>query len=219
MSTALTYLVIKGRAILRWPDSLALLTLIGFGIIALAATNRQIRLAFPAIVALPFLTAVLMSGEGQPVRGRSAALAAGLVFCGLFLAGLPMRRRASRQSLIRADAVLAEAARRDAKYIVFATDSPTLNQALVELALEVSEPPALVKVGRVSSLAYSAMSGVPIEKDFQALSRADEVVFQDRDKLTPPFTNLRVAEYERYIRQRGYVPTRVLDDVTAYSMR
>jgi hypothetical protein len=42
----------------------------------------EIRFVFPAIVALPFLTGILISGKGHAVAGRSAALAAGLVFCG-----------------------------------------------------------------------------------------------------------------------------------------
>ena len=63
------------------------------------------------------------------------------------------------------------------------------------------------------------MSGVPIEEDFRAISESDQVVFQDRDAMGPPFTNQRASEYERYIRQSGYVPIRVGDDVSVYSMR
>jgi hypothetical protein len=217
--TALIYLVITKRTILWSPDFLAFLIMTGFGIIVLAASNKQVRYAFPAIVALPFLTAVLMSREGVPVRSRPAALAAGFVFCGLLAAGVPTRNRASRQSLLRSDAVLAEAARCNAKRIVLATDSPTLNYGLMELAIEVSTPGALPKPDQVSTLAYQAMSDGPIEEDFHELSQADQVVFQDRDKLSPPFTNLRVSQYERYIRQEGYVPIKVGDDVGVYSMR
>jgi hypothetical protein len=43
----------------------ALLIMIGFGIVALESTNRQIRYALPAIVALPFLIGILMSGKGD----------------------------------------------------------------------------------------------------------------------------------------------------------
>jgi hypothetical protein len=70
----------------------------------------------------------------------------------------------------------------------------------------------------VQSLAYSAMDAVPIEKDFGALQQSDQVVFQDDDALSPPFTNSRVSEYRRYIDQRGeYVPIKIWSDVTAYS--
>jgi hypothetical protein len=215
-ATALIYLVIKRRINLLGPDFLALLIMIGFGIVVLASTNRIIRLSFPAIVALPFLTGILMSGKGHSVRGPSAALAAGLVFSGLLAASVPTRHRANRQSLSRCDAVLAQAAGCNAKRILLATDSPTLNQNLMDLAIEVSASGASVKAG---TLAYHAMSGVPIEADFRAMSESDQVVFQDRDALSPPYLNQRASEYERYIRQGGHVPIRVADDVSVYSMR
>jgi hypothetical protein len=214
-AAALIYLVIKRRLMQSWPDFLALLIMIGFGIVVLAATNRQIRYAFPAIVALPFLAAILMSGKGHSVSGRSAALTAGLVFCGLLAAGVPTGHRANRQSLSRSDAVLALAARCDAKRILLATDSPTLNVNLMAVAMVFSAS----GVSTADTLAYRAMSGVPIEEDFRALSRSDQVVFQDAGALSPPFTNQRVSEYERYIRQGGSVPIRVGDDISVYSMR
>jgi hypothetical protein len=215
--TALVYLAIKRRTILWGPDFLAFLIMTGFGTVVLAGTNRQVRYAFPAIVGLPFLTAILVSGKGQPAHRRPAALAAGLVFCGLLAAAVPMRNRADRQSLSRSDAVLAEAAACNAKSIVLATDSPTLNHDLIELALEVPASGTPVRVGQVSTLAYGAMTGVPIEEDFRAISEADQVVFQDNDKLSPTFTNQRVSEYEQYVRQGGYVPIRVGDDVSVWS--
>ena len=46
-----------------------------------------------------------------------------------------------------------------------------------------------------------------------------DFLFQDRDALSPLFTNQRASEYERYVRQGGYVPIRVGDDVSVYSMR
>jgi hypothetical protein len=168
-------------------------------------------------VALPFLIGILMSGKGHSVPGRSAALAAGLVFCTLLAAGVPMRHRADRQqSLGRSDAVLAQAAGCNAKRILLATDSPTLSQDLMNLAIAVSASGAWVEV---DTLAYKAMSGAPIEEDFRAMHESDEVVFQDKDALSPPFTNQRASEYERYIRQQGgYVPIRVGDDVSIYPM-
>jgi len=213
---ALIYLVVKRRTCFWGTDFLALLIMIGFGVVVLAAPNREIRFAFPVIVALPFLTGILTSGEGHSVSGRSAALAAGIVFCGLLAASVPMRHRAARQSLTRADAVLAQAAGCNARRIVLATDSPTLNQGLMDLANELSAPPASVAV---STLAYAAMSGVPIEEDFQAISESDQVVFQDGDALSPAWSNQRVSEYARYLRQGGHVPLRVGSDVSIYSLR
>ena len=215
-AAALIYLVIKKRLSLLGPGFLALLIMIGFGIVALASTNREIRFAFPVIVALPFLTAILLSGKGHSVRGSSAALASGLVFCGLLAAGVPTRHRANRQTLSRSEAVLAQAAECNAKSITLATDSPTLNKNLMDLAVEVSPSGAQVEV---DTLAYQAMSGVPIEEDFRAISESDQVVFQDRNTLGPPFTNQRRSEYERYIRQVGYVPIAVGEDVIVYSRR
>jgi hypothetical protein len=213
---AIVYLLAKKRTVLRGPDVLALLILIGFGVVALASGNREIRYVHPAIVALPFLIAVLMSSEGHPVCGRSAVLAATIVFCGLVALSLPMRCRPDRQSLGRCDAVLAETGRCDAKHILLATDSPTLNVDLMNLAIAVS---ASNSSARVDTLAYRAMYGEPIEGDFRAIRESDQVVFQDRDALYPPFTNQRASEYERYIRQAGHVPIKVGDDVSVYSMR
>ena len=56
--SALIYLVIKKRALLWGPDLFALLITISFGAIVLASHNREIRFAFPTIVALPFLTGI-----------------------------------------------------------------------------------------------------------------------------------------------------------------
>ena len=217
MSSAFVYLVIKKRRAFWDPDFLALLIMIGFSMVVLASINRVVRFSFPAIVALPFLTAILMSGAGDVVPRRSAALVAGLVFCGLLVVDLPSRYRADRQqSLGRSEAVLAQAAGCNAKLIVLATDSPTLNGNLMNLAIEVS---ALGASPEVDTLADHDMSIMPVEADFRAMSKSDEVVFQDKAALSPPFTNQRVPEYEQYIRQGGYVPIRVGDDVSVYSMR
>lgn len=213
-TAALAYLVLKKRLQESWPDFLAYLIMLGFFIVVLAAPNRQIRYAFPPIVALPFLTAIMLSGKEQSFSRRSAALAAGLVFCGLVVAGVPTRYRAPRQSLTRSDAVLVHAVECNAKRVMLATDSPTLNKNLMDLAAEVSSSRAAVVV---ETLAYQAMSGAQIESDFRALRDSDQVVFQDKDALSPPFTNQRDSEYERYVRQLGYVPVRIGDDLTIYS--
>ena len=217
MAAALVYIVIKSRTFVREPDFLALLITIGFGIVVLAAPNRQIRYAFPAIISLPFLIGILISRKGHSAPSRSAALASGLVFCSLLAAGVPTRHRPDRQrSLGRSDAVLTQAVGCNTKRILLATDSPTLSQDLMNLAIAVSESAASVEV---DTLAYKAMSGAPIEEDFRAIRESDLVVFQDKDALGPPFTNERVSEYEWYIRQQGEdVPIRVGTDISVYPM-
>jgi len=212
-AATLLYLAIKGRLMQSLPDFLALMIIIGFGIIVLSSPNRDIRFEFPVIVALPFLTAVLMSGNGQSVPGPFARLAAGLAFCVLLVASIPTGHRADRQFLSRPDAVLALSFRCNAKHIVLATDSPTLNTNLMALAREFSESGA-----SFSSLVNGAIEGVPIEEQFRTINESDYVVFQDGDALSPPFKNQRAPEYERYVRQSGFVPIRVGDDISVYSV-
>jgi hypothetical protein len=213
--TVLIYLMTRRRRVLLELDVLPLLIMIGFGTIVLAATNRQIRYAFPAIVALPFLTAILMSGKEHSAPRQSAALAAGLVLCGLLVASAPTRYRATRETFSRPDAVLTSIADCKTKRIVLATDSPTLNQRLMDLAIAVSASDTSV---RVTTLAYHAMSDLPIQTDLQEISESDLVVFQDRDASFPSFTNQRVPDYERFLQQNGYVPVRLGADLSVYSI-
>jgi len=213
-AAAIIYLLFKKRTVLRGVDFLALLSIIGFGVVALASSNREIRFVLPAIVALPFLIAVLMSGEGYSVCGRSALFAAGLVFCGLVAVSLPMRHRPNRQSLGRCDAVLAQAAKCNAKRILLATDNATLNADLMKLALAVSASAGSVEV---RTLAYSS---APIEEDFYEILQADQVVFQEIDASSSPIANHRASEYEGFIRrQGGYVSIGIGDDVRVYPIR
>ena len=216
MAAAAAYLLTKRRSFVLRPDSLALVMVIGFAIVVLAAPNRQIRYSFPVIVALPFLLGALMSAKANSVPARSTALASGLVFCGLLAASMPMRHRADRSSLARSDAVLAQAAQCNAKRVLLATDSPTLNQDLMHLAIAVSAPEAPVEV---ETLAYRAMSGTSVEDDFRVMREADQVIFQDKYALDPAFTNLRAAEYELYVREKeGGVPIRVANDVSVFAV-
>jgi hypothetical protein len=220
MAVALLYLVIKRRLTQSWPDFLALLIMIGFATIVIASNNRglgaehQFRYVFPAIVALPFLVAILMSGKGGPAPRLSAAFASGLVFCGLLAASVPTLYRASSQSLDRVNAVLAHAAQCHAAHIMLATDSPTLNIQLLVLAITIAPSSDTVKAG---TLAYNVR--VPIDEDFRTIRDSDQLVFQDKDALEPWRTNLRVSEYERYVRENGYVPIKVASDVTVFSVR
>ena len=98
------------RSVKLWPDFVALSILIIFGIVALKSPNREIRFEFPVIVALPFLTAILLSGKRYSVRRPAVAFAAGLVFCGLLASAVPVLHRADRESLAMSNAVLAHAA-------------------------------------------------------------------------------------------------------------
>lgn len=216
MVAGLIYLMNKKRIFRLDADFVPLVIVLVFGLIVLAAPNRQIRYAFPAIVALPFLTAVLISGKGGSTPRLPAALTAVLVFCGLAAAAIPMRHRGDIQSISRADAVLAQVSACNARNIVLATDSPTLNGPLMQLAIELSHPRVSIKV---DNLADHAMSGVRLVEDFAQLSEEDQVVLQDKDRLSPPFTNMRAATYESYVRQRGYVPTRVEPDISVYEVR
>jgi hypothetical protein len=97
---------------------------------------------------------------------------------------------------------------------MLATDSPTYNKNLMDLATEFRVNGESFDINTV---AYQAMSGVPIQEDLRALRESELVVFQDRDELNPSFTNQRVEEYERYVRQAGFLPARVGADLTAYS--
>ena len=213
LAIASIYLVVKKRPGLFDTDVLALLIMIGFLVVLLAAPAKQSRYLFPAIVALPFLTAILISNKEDSVPVSPAALAAGLVFLGLLVAAAPTRHRPYQQSLTRAEAVVTQAARCGAKSILLASDSRTLNVFLVNLVSELSGSTV-----SVDTLAYQAMRGVPIQDDFRFLSESDMVVFQDARNTQPQVTNQRASEYEQYIRQRESVPIRVGSDVAVYSM-
>ena len=216
LAAALAYLGIKKRASVLGPESVAVLIISGFGIIFLASVNRQLRYSFPVILALPFLLGVLLSAKQSSVPRRSAALVSGLVFCCLAVAALPTRHRAERQaSLGRSDAILAQASQCNDKHILLATDSPTLNEPLMKIAIAVSRSTTPTEF---DALAYRAINGSPIDDDFHAMQQSDLIVFQDDDALSPPFTNSRVSDYRQYISQRGgYVPIRLWGDVIVYS--
>jgi hypothetical protein len=216
MAIGIAYAWVRQRKKAAAYEFLALLIMFGFALMVLGSPNRQIRYSFPAMVALPFLVGRLVSAGGESVPGRSAALIAGLVFCSLCAASVPTRRRADRESIRRCDAILAQAVKCKATRVLLATDSPTLNRDLMDLAAEFRPPGTSLDV---STLAYQAMVSAPIEEDFREISRSDVVVVQDRKKLNPPVTNSRVPEYERYIKQRGYVPVRVGDDLSVYLIR
>jgi len=213
-AAVIAYLAVKKRLLKSWPDFIALLIMIGFAIIVLVAPNKEIRFAFPAIVALPFLAAILASGEEIPIPRWPATLAAAVVFCSLLAAAFPMRHRPDWHSLDKSNAVLAAADRWNAKRIVLATDSPTMNGYLMLLATLFSSESFSTR-----TLAYRAVFGQPMESDLRILSGADLVVFQDGSESEPPFSNQRVPEYEQYLQRMGSTPTRIIGDLYGYRVQ
>jgi hypothetical protein len=215
MAAALAYLLVKRRLWASRMDLVALGIMAGFAVIVFMATNKQIRYAFPAIVSLPFLIANLLRGKTRAeCRSSVAFLSAILVFAGLTLAGLPVRFRPDPQSVSRSDAILAKATECGAHRILLATDSPTLNLFLMELSR------VLQGTGRIGSttLAYSVMTNIPIEKDLERIHESDLVVFQDAAALSPPFTNQRLQQYEQFVKSQGHGPFRISADTSLYFM-
>lgn len=214
LAAAIIYLAVKKRPGLLQPDFIALLIMIGYGVIVFASANKEIRFAFPVIVGLPFLVSILLSSKEDSVPAPLAGLLAGLVFLGLAATAAPTRNRPYQRSLTSAQAVLAQAARCNAKNVLLATDSPSLNVFLLNLTSELSSSETSIR-----TLAYQAMSGAPIQDDFAEMSQSDMVVFQDADRLRPKFTNQRVPEYQQYIQRVDPAPIRVGDDTNVYSTR
>ena len=155
-----------------------------------------------------------MSPKGHSPPHLSAALAAGLALCAFLAAGVPTLHRANSQVLVRSDAVLAYAARCNAKHILLATNSPTLNAALMRLTIKVSDRDVSVVVD--APMGWG--TGAPIEEEFRSMRESDLVFFQERDALAYT-VNPRVSEYERYLRQGGYVPIHIDGDVSVYSIQ
>jgi hypothetical protein len=213
----MAYLVSKRREIMWGENVLALLVLIGYSIIVLASSNREFRFLFTLVIALPFLVGIVASERTYIYSQKAAISAAALVFCCLVAAAVPVLHRAERQSIQRSEAVLAHSVGCNAKHILLATDSPTLNQNLMRLAIVLSPQRSSVKT---STLAWPPLADLPIEEDFRAIRESELVVFQNKEALNPPFTNQRVPEYERYARQEaGDGPIKVMDDVRIYTLR
>jgi hypothetical protein len=210
----IVYLVMKFQEV-RWA-ALPLLVLVGYCSVALASTNREIRFLFSGIIAFPFLIGILISGKARVYSQKAAILAAVLVFCCLVTAGVPVLYRAERLSIQRSEAVLAQAARSNARHILLATDSPTLNYNLMILAIALSPSRPSVET---ATLAWPPLANLPIEDDFRVMQESDLVVFQKEEALDPPFTNRRSLEYERYAQQQARgAPIKVTDDISVYRM-
>jgi hypothetical protein len=209
------YLLLEHRDALWSINALPLLIMAGYCATALASSNREIRYVFPAIIAPPFLIGVLLSGKTYLVSRGHAIMAAIFVFCCLVSAGVPMLNRANRQSIHLSEVVLAQAVDSNAKRVLLATDSSSLNDPLMRVAISVS--PSQPKV-ETETLAWRASSGAPIEDDFHDIRESDLVVFQNSDALDSPPSNQRVSEYERYIRKNyGDAPITAIDGIRIYS--
>lgn len=213
----IVYLVIKRREIKWGANALALFVLTGYCIVALASSNREFRFLFPVVIAAPFLVGIVISGRTGYRSQKAALLAATVVFTCVVAAAMPVLRRAERQSIERSEAVLAYAIASNARHILLATDSPTLNYDLMLLAIVLSPSRSSIET---TTLAWPPLADLPIEDDFRVIRESDVIVFQDKEALNPPFTNQRVAEYEQYIRQQaGDAPIKVTDDISIYTMR
>ena len=208
----LVYTVIRRPKAVLSPDALAIWIVVGFAAIILSSPNRQPRYAFPEVVALPFLAAVLLSGK-RPPRRRAMGSAV-LAFCVLACLSWPTRYRLASNGLGDAPAVLNYAVANHANRVLIATDSPTLNATLLGVARQVSATPDW---GRIDQLARISGTATMDQESLQ-IRNSDLVVFQDKDKLFPPFTNLHVAEYERYVLGAGYASKRIGNDVTVYAV-
>jgi len=208
------YLVVKRSHVAWGRNILPLLIMVGYCIISLASANREIRFLLPGIIGLPFLIGLLFSGKTYVLPRWQATIASIFVFCCLVAAGIPMLRRPDRQSIARSETVLAQAVESNAKRVLLATDSSTLNYSLIKVAMKTSPSwPSIEIIG----LDWRAASGLPIEDDFRDIRESDLVVFQEMQALDSPFTNPRVPEYERYTQQQfGDSPIKIADDIRIY---
>ncbi len=210
------YLIAKRRDLLWGACVLPILILIGYCTICLASSNREIRFLLPGIIAFPFLIAILIFAKGQRYSRKASLMTAALLLCVLVLAAIPMRHRPNRECLSGSDAVLTYAAQCNAKRVLLATDSSSLNDALMRVVIEVSpsRPPV-----ETATLSWSAGFGRPIEDDFHDIRESDLVVFQNNEALDSSFTNRRVSEYEQCTRQRfGDAPIKVVDGIRIYGI-
>ncbi|MGA9465809.1 MAG: hypothetical protein WBV28_23670 [Terracidiphilus sp.] len=212
---ALVFLALKWRGKYAWPDFIPIMIMIGFTVIVLSSPSKDVRYLFPPIVAIPFLLGILISREGFPAPRGIAKVAAALVLLAFLAAGVPTRNLADRASLSRCDAVVSLATRFDAKRVVLATDSVTLNINLMRLDGALSGP----SFPAIEPIDWSAVANVPIEEDYRTMRESDMVVFQDQVALFPAYTNQRVSEYEQYARQNGRGPIRAGTDLNIYLMR
>jgi hypothetical protein len=212
---ALVYLALRWRDRHSWPDFIPVMIMIGFTVIVLSSPSKDVRYLFPPIVAIPFLVGILISREAIPAPRGIATVAAAMVLLAFLAAGAPTAYLADRASLSRCDVVVTRATQFNAKRVVLATDSATLNLNLMRLDGVLSGP----SFPDIESIDWSAVANVPIEDDYRTMRESDMVVFQDQAALFPAYTNQRVSEYEQYARQNGRGPIRAGTDLSIYLMR
>jgi hypothetical protein len=204
---------VKGREATSNVNLLPLLITIGYCTLTLSSSNRDLRYSFLGIIATPFLIGILMSGRARVLSRGNSVVAALLVFGFLTAAGVPTLHRADKHSIARSEAVLSQAAAVNAKHILLATDSRTLNWDLMLVAGELSQPRRTVET---QTLAYSAANDRPIEDDFRQIRESDMIVFQSEEAPWPAFTNQRASKYEEYAEQHFGKPLKVAGDVRIY---
>jgi hypothetical protein len=214
---AVTYSIIRWREIEWKTNLLPILIMTAYCMICLASRNREIRFSFPGIIALPFLFAILVSGKTPSFPSRTTAIAAIFVFFYQVVAAVPTLHRPNRKSIALSEAILAQAYESNAKDILLATDSSSLNYSLMRLAIAVSPSRSTF---HTANLAWRAADGSPMEKDFRDIRQADLVVFQNKEDLDSPITNMRLSEYEQFALQYfGEVPLSEVDGVRIYGAR
>ena len=165
----------------------------GYWIIAFTSENREVRFFFPGLIALPFLIGLLLPGKVTALPTRSAALAAMLFFCCLAMATVPMLHRANSQSAHRSEEVLDQALQSGAKRVLLATESSTLNQFSMRLAIAVSSTQPSMLADACPWVGESR----PIQKiDFRMIRGSDLIVFQNKENLD--FASPRIPQFEQY---------------------
>jgi len=223
--SGVVYLAVKRRKVLFSTEALPLLIMVGYCTIALASSNLEIRFVFSGIIALPYLAGLLISPNTDGFSRKSSTIAAMVTFCCLAAASLPLLHRPDKQSIHKSEEVVAKAIDSDAKRVLLATDSSTLNYNLLRIAIALSSRPSV----EPDTLSWRAAAGTPIEDDFRVIRQSDLVVYQDKSasdlpdpilSIFPPATNQRVAEYEQFAQEHlSSVPITVVDDMRFYRIR
>jgi len=211
------YSIVRRRDFALGIKLLPVLVVIGYCAICLASSNREIRFYFPVVIGIPFLAGLLISGTDPKTSGRSpgsSTLAAVLVFFFLIVAAIPTMWRANRQSIALGEAIVAQATASNAKHILLATDTSTLNYSLLKLAIEISSLQSDVEL---TPPTFRFLTGAPIEDDFRDIRKADLVVFQDKTAFDSPYVNPRLPEQEQCARQHFGEPIEVGGGVRIYS--
>ena len=127
-----------------------------------------------------------------------------------------MLHRQTGESFRRSEAVLALAVASNAKHVLLATDSPTLNASLMSVTTALSPPHDSLEMDELS---WRIAAGEPIEEDLRIIQGSDLVVFQDEQELTPPFTNRGFSEHMEYTKQHAVDgPVKVASDVSVYRL-